>query len=368
MGIMLLVGRLYGNDQDEGENLLGWEWDRFWAPGEGAGLLELIRGYGQAIFFEQAFRTGIFDCLTEEPNDAKFFAAKMGCPSDRVEYLLDALAAIELVEKEGEFYRIAPLAARCLRRGSPYYIGDLIDMEFASRQRESWGMLGEWLKGKTINCAHHPRVVFQPSFVKAMAQAVLSDNSVAQTAGIISSHPCFAVSHNVLDLGGGHGLYSLALLNIKSDLNITVFDLPQVKTVTFGYAQVFGREPGFQPGDFYKDELPCNQDIVLAFDILHPVPGTQKEEVFKKVHKALNTGGYLFYKTWFLDETRTKPRRGALFALKSKITNDASHVYTFSEAKIMLERVGFRVEDRLFLDDGCSSILVACKKRTGNKQ
>ncbi len=348
--------------------MLGWKLNRFGAPGAGASLLELIRGYGQAIFFEQAFRTGIFDCLTEEPNNAEFFAAKMGCRSDRVVYLLDALAAIGLVEKEDEFYRIAPLAARCLRRGSPYYIGDLIDMEFASRQRDSWGMLGDWLKGNTKNCAHHPQTVFQPSFVRAMAQAVLGDNSVAQTAEIISSHPCFAGSGNVLDLGGGHGLYSLALQSIKPDLNITVFDLPQVKTVTFRYAQVFGRELGFQPGDFYKDELPGNQDIVLAFDILHPVPGTQKEEVFKKVHKALNTGGYLFYKTWFLDETRTKPRRAALFALKSKITNDASHVYTFSEAKTMLEVVGFRVENRLFLDDGCSSILVACKMRTGNKR
>lgn len=338
------------------------ELDRFQTKVAGTDLLGLIRGYQQANFLYQAFRAGVFDYLTTEPQSAEVLAAKMGFLSDRMGYLLDALTAMELAEKEGFRYRSTPQAAVYLRGDSRYFIGDLLDMEFSVQQGKNWGMLGPWLKGESNKEGHHPQTVFQPAFVRAMAQGVLSDNSVVQAAEMISRHPCFAGSRNVLDLGGGHGLFSMALQSIKPDLNITVFDLPQVKDVTARYAEDFGGEVGFQPGDFYEDELPCNQDIVLAFDILHPVPTAQKEEVFAKAHKALKSGGYLFYKLWFLDETRTKPRRGALFALKCKITNDNSHVYTCLEAKTMLERVGFKVEDNLPVGDGCSSILAARKK------
>lgn len=336
--------------------------DKFQTQVAGTGLLGLIRGYQQATFLYQAFRTGVFDYLTAEPQSTEALAARMGCQSDRMGYLLDALTAMELAEKEGDRYRSTPQAAVYLRGDSSYFIGDLLDMEFSVQQGKSWEMLGPWLKGESNQEDHHPQAVFQPAFVRAMAQGVLSDNSVVQAVEMISHHPCFAGSRNVLDLGGGHGLFSLALQSIKPDLNITVFDLPQVKDVTNKYAQDFGGEVGFQPGNFYEDELPCNQDIVLAFDILHPVPTAQKEEVFAKVHKSLKSGGYLFYKLWFLDETRTKPRRAALFSLKCKITNNNSHVYTCLEAQAMLEKIGFKVEDNLPVGDNCSTILAARKE------
>lgn len=328
---------------------------------EAKDLLGLLRGYQQAVFFYQAFRTGIFDCLTTELQSVATLAGKLGFRPERTVFLLDALTAIGLAEKEGDHYRTVPVSSAYLRRDSRFYLGDMLDMDFSAKQSSDWGMLPSWLKGVSNGGDHSPQAVFQPSFVRAMAQGVLSEDSVARTADLVSSHSCFATARNLLDLGGGHGLFPLALQKKKPDLRITVFDLPQVKEVTEEYAAAFGGEVHFQGGNFYEDELPANQDIVLAFDILHPVPPSRKEEVFRKVYGALNSGGYLFYKLWFLDESRTKPRRAAIFALKCQITNSQAHVYTAQEAAGMLAKLGFAIEDSLPVGDEASTMLVARK-------
>ncbi len=328
---------------------------------EGKNLLGLMRGYQQANFLYQAFTTGIFECLADEPQKIEDIAEKMGYQADRTRFFLDALTAMELAVKEGEQYRITPLAKTYLCRDNPFFLGDLLDMQFSIKQGSAWSMMGSWLQGNPTGEEHNPQVIFQASFVRAMAQRVLSDNSIFHTVEMISRHPGFAEATNILDLGGGHGLFPMALQMKKPDLQITVFDLPQVRGVSEEYVHVFGGEVDFCPGNFYEDELPGNQDIILAFDILHPVVPAQKEKVFAKVYHALRKGGYLFYKLWFLDESRTKPLRAALFALKCKISNSDSHVYTYREAIEMLEKIGFEVEDMLPVGDNASGILVARK-------
>ena len=328
---------------------------------EGKDLLGLISGYQQANFLYQAFTTGIFECLADEPQKIEDIAEKMGYQADRTRFFLDALTAMELAVKEGEQYRITPLAKTYLCRDNPFFLGDLLDMQFSIKQGSAWSMMGSWLKGNSTGEGHNPQAIFQASFVRAMAQRVLSDNSIFHTVEMISRHPGFAEATNILDLGGGHGLFPMALQMKKPDLEITVFDLPQVREVSEEYVKIFEREVYFCPGNFYEDELPGNQDIILAFDILHPVVPAQKEQVFAKAYRALRKGGYLFYKLWFLDESRTKSRRAALFALKCKIINSDSHVYTYREATEMLEKIGFKIEGMLTVGDNASNILVARK-------
>ncbi|MEN6348295.1 MAG: methyltransferase [Syntrophomonas sp.] len=330
---------------------------------EGTDLLGLIRGYRQSIFLYQAFKTGVFEYLTAKPQNIEAIAGKMGCHADRMAVFLNALIALDLAAKEGDQYRVTPLGYTYLCRSSRFFLGDLMDLEFSAEQGSTWAMMGPWLKGGAKEENHIPEAVFHASFVRAMAQGVLSDNGVAHTVELISRHPCFAEARNVLDLGGGHGLFPIALQQKKTGLNITIFDLPQVEEVNREYAQVFGGKVDFQPGNFYTDELPGDQDIILAFDILHPVAPAQKEEVFGRVYRALRTAGHLFYKIWFLDESRTKPPRAALFALKCKVTTGDSHVYTCREATEMLERIGFEVEDIQPVGDGYSTMLVAVKHK-----
>lgn len=324
-------------------------------------LLTMIRGYRQAMLFYQAFATGIFDAL-QEPKNADTLSRELGYGADRTVFLLDALTSLGLLIKNGDYYVISPVTGTYLIKNSRFYLGDLIRMEYTQEPNQNWELLQPWLNGEFEGHeAHDPMSVFQPSFIHAMAQSTLSNNSFHETISLVSTHPCFSSAQKMLDLGGGHGLYSIALKQIRPDLNAVVFDLPQVREVTCSYARSYHTELGFCPGNFYEDELPSGQDIVLAFDILHPVTPARKAAVFAKVHRALNRGGYLFYKVCFLDETRTNPRKAAIFALKQKIRNSSSHVYTLGEAKHMLNQVGFQIEKTVPSGDKDGTMIIARK-------
>jgi|LGVF01.2.fsa_nt_gb hypothetical protein len=326
------------------------------------GLLAIIEGYQKAQFFYQAFSTNIFEKLTNQLQSIENIAKNMECQPERIELLLNALTSLGLVEKTNTCFGLTALSATYLRRGSSFYLGDFINLEFGIKQNDDvWKMLLPWLKGDSRDQGHQPNEVFNTSFIRAMAQGVLSENSITKTMDLIGNHTCFDGEKKLLDLGGGHGLFSIALQKKHHDLNLTIFDLPQVEVITREYAKNYNGVVNFSPGNFYMDDLPSHQDVILAFDILHPVESSKKTKVFKKVFQALNSGGMLFYKLWFLDENRIDPSRAAIFSLKCKITNTSSHVYTLDEATEMLREIGFEIENCLPFDDNGSTIIVARK-------
>ncbi|KAF5082711.1 3-hydroxy-5-methyl-1-naphthoate 3-O-methyltransferase [anaerobic digester metagenome] len=329
---------------------------------DGSDLLNVIGGYHKGRFFYQAFSTGIFEHLTSQAESGERIARKMECQPERIEFLLDALTAMGLAEKSAGFYKVSDTASTYLKQDSAFYLGDFIDLEFGEKKDDgAWEMMDSWLKGNSQDKKHQPQEVFNPAFIRAMAQGVLVDDSIVKTMALIGDHPCFEGQKNLLDLGGGHGLFAIALQKKHPDLKIAVFDLPQAQVVTNEYQKNYGTTVTFHPGNFYEDPLPEGQDVVLAFDILHPVTPAKKEGVFKEVYAALNSGGTLFYKLWFLDEERISPERAAIFSLKLKITNAGSHVYTLQEAKAMLRQIGFEIEGCRAFDDKGSTIIIARK-------
>lgn len=334
----------------------------FTAAADSGYLIDVMQKYKQAKFIYQCHKSNILQFLTTEPQSSEDIAEKAGVISERLVVVLDALTSIGLVEKENDKYSLSAISEAYLFCESPFYIGDLIELNMSDEEKCGGEMVNSWLHGNSVSREHDPQTTFSQSFVRAMAQGVLIDNSVRKTAELLCAHPCFDTAKNLLDVGGGHGLFAIAIKKLKPNISATVFDLPQNEAVAKEYGVRCGEEVAFFPGNFYIDELPPNQDVVLCFDILHPVAVSQKESVFAKAYRALNEGGHLFYKLWFLNEERTAPSRASLMAVKCKIGNGNSHVITLNEAKEMLLGQGFGIEDILSLGDGESQIIVAVKK------
>jgi 2-polyprenyl-3-methyl-5-hydroxy-6-metoxy-1,4-benzoquinol methylase len=330
---------------------------------KGDSLAEFARGFQESMLMYQAFKTGIFEVLNGNQKTATDVAQAIDCIPEHTAFLLNALVALGLLEKNDDLYTNSEVAQTFLVSNSKFYQGDLLELQFAPKRRQQWENLGEWLKGENagIMRSDKPNEVFNPSFVKAMAQGALSNKGFDETISLIANHSSFRTARRLLDLGGGHGLYAIALKQIKPELESVVFDLPHVGQVTKEYSRQYGTTVGFHPGDFYKDELPAGQDIVLAFDVLYPVPTGKKEDVLVKINHALNPGGYLFLKQWFLDHTRTCPKRAAFFALTMRLANSVSHVCTLQEGEEMLINAGFQIEGSSVIKDSASTLLIARK-------
>jgi SAM-dependent methyltransferase len=327
---------------------------------KGNSMAEYARDYQESMIMYQAFKTGIFEVLDGSHKNAADVAQAIDCIPERTVFLLNALVAIGLLEKNDDLYTNSEEAQTFLVSGSKFYQGDMLELQLAPERRQQWEKLGDWLKEETSGIASRgkPDQVFNPSFVRAMAQGTLSNKGFSETISLIANHSSFQTARRLLDLGGGHGLYAIAFKQIKPELDAVVFDLPHVGQVTQEYSRQYGTNVGFHPGDFFKDELPAEQDIVLAFDVLYPAPTANKNNVLTKIYHALNPGGYLFIKQWFLDTTRTSPKRVAIFALNMSLGSHMSHICTLQEAEEILMSKGFQIEGSNIIGDSASTLLI----------
>ncbi len=332
----------------------------FKPPVSGEALAEMARCYQKSLLLEQTFKLGFFENLAAGFRSVAQLAEQTGARPERLVLLLDALVSVGLLEKNGGTYTNTVLAQTFLCSHSKFYQGDLLGLQLAPERRRQWERIGDWLKGETIRQPGSTGEVFNPSFVRAMAQATLSHKGFEATLELVAKHPGFEKAKKLLDLGGGHGLYAIALKRLRPELEATIFDLPHTEEVMQEYARQYGATVAFYAGDFYVDELPKDQDLILAFDVFYGPPAKTKE-VLGRVYRSLRPGGYLFTKHWFLNDTRTQPERAAFFALMLALGNPAAHVCTCREMAEMLAEVGLAVEKLIPIGDAASTMIIARK-------
>ena len=100
---------------------------------------------------------------------------------------------------------------------------------------------------------------------------------------------------NLLDLGGGHGFYSIAFAKKYPNLNITLQDLPQVMPFVQKIINKFKlqKQIKLMPIDFVKEDIVGNYDTILCSNILHY---DKIDIVLPKVYKALCPNGLFVLK------------------------------------------------------------------------
>ncbi|MBK9107630.1 MAG: methyltransferase domain-containing protein [Saprospiraceae bacterium] len=97
----------------------------------------------------------------------------------------------------------------------------------------------------------------------------------------------------ILDLGGSHGLYSIELCNRNANLQAKIVDLPPVAKYAqecIGKSSVSSRV-SFIAADFMKDVLPPENDVILAFNIIHGLNVSENLHLAQKAYQLLNPGG-----------------------------------------------------------------------------
>ena len=129
---------------------------------------------------------------------------------------------------------------------------------------------------------------FRERVIPAMAEQSRC-GLVQRVAGIVSSLPEFPSARWLLDLGGGHGLYAIALTRKNPDLSAVVFDLPEVTPVTREMIRRYGAQERIttHDGDFFRDPLGTGYDILFSSSN----PSGKMPALIPKISDALNPGG-----------------------------------------------------------------------------
>jgi SAM-dependent methyltransferase len=168
----------------------------------------------------------------------------------------------------------------------------------------------------------------------------------------------------LIDVGGCHGAYSMALAQRYPLLNATVYELPRVVPVARELIAEVGMsgQVAVQEGDFQRQELGAGYDLALVFGVLNGEPPAGRPALIRKVYAALNPGGWIVLRDFVLDSDRTGPPEAALFALQMLLATESGGLDTRADWDEWLAEAGFTNLREIELPEWIGSTLTAARK------
>lgn len=313
-------------------------------------VLSLCRGHWAANTLFCAVKLGVFDLLEKGAVDAGRAAAALGTHPEATVRLLAALESLGLVEREGDSrYRNSPLAARHLVRGKDGYLGHAV--------RHFEGLAGGWSRLEEAVRTGRPvglEMAAREDYLRRLRVYVLAMADQARLkADRLAGALDFGGCRDFLDLGGGPGVYTVALLKKNPSLRATILDLASTLEITRGLLAAAGMEGKVElrEGDLTRDDLGEGAyDLVLVSNVLHIYDEKTGRLVLEKVFRALRPGGRVVVHDYF--QNGVPAPEAALFDLNMLLGTLCGRVYGVREIKCWLAETGFQKISFLPLDRG----------------
>jgi hypothetical protein len=309
-------------------------------------ILEIGLSFRKSKALLSAVELGLFTTLADAPLDAEALVARLGLQGRGAGDFFDALVALGFLDRDSSGrYANTPDCALYLDRQKPSYIGGLFEY-INARQYENWGQLTQTLRTgapqsgplRTGDFAalHADRIAFD-IFLKGM-----TGGSLMPARALASSFP-WQTYRTVIDVGTGQGCVPVEIARAQSHLTGGGFDLPEVEQAFTSYVSERGLEKrlAFYPGDFFKDQLP-QADVLIMGRILHDWDLPTRKLLLKKAHQALPQCGALIVYDSLIDDARRDQVDGLLSSLNMLIHTVGGSEYTGMECIDWMKEAGFR--------------------------
>jgi predicted O-methyltransferase YrrM len=253
-----------------------------------AGFFEMVNGLSRSAdllcAIAAAAHSGIFDEL-QSPRAIDDIA--QSCPyRDMIVPLIRFLQSCGLITETGGKFVCPGEVTEFYSLTSPYsqipYLDKLL-----------WHLSEHWLHLESI-LRSGPLFYEEQEFFSRWSLPSMAANALTgrlqDVVLAVAALPGFSGCRKMVDLGGGHGLYALALASLNPDLQAVVFDLPEVIPLTKEYIVRYGMEDRVSliGGNFFTDGIGTGYDIILSSSN----PSGKAPVMIPKIASALNPGGY----------------------------------------------------------------------------
>lgn len=306
-------------------------------------VLDLLDASFPSASLAAALELGLFWLIDEQPLSADTIAAKLDIPPGRCRYWLQMLERAGLLEQATDGYGPTAVARSA--------IIDAFD-------RDSWVHLAvearglsTWLRDLALHL-HQPgsartalglerndylaRMADDPALALRFTR-MLRDFHRPMAEELASMLEMNSVTR-MMDLGGGSGVFSLALLRRHPQLSSVVVDIPVVCRAAqelAGDGDVVSRI-SWHEADFLEDDLPSGFDLVLECDV--DVYGV---ELFRRVRPLLNPGGRMVIVDQLAPATGVAPRTRMHWAFQHSLDDPEFAFPTAEELEEQLTAAGF---------------------------
>ncbi len=328
-------------------------------------MLDLV-GLMAAQAAVTAVDLGVFDALGSGPRGADDLATGLGLQPDGLAVLLDALVAVGYLDRDGERYANRPATDRWLRTDTPGGYAGVLSL-WVSMVTELWGDLAATLRGQAPRADFYPWLVKDPDRLDRFQrlQRDLADHLAGE---VVERMPLPGGATRLLDLGGGHGWYSVAFCRRYPALTATVVDLPAALDIGRGNAARAGLADRvtFRGGDLTAGVDGADHDVVLLFNVVHGFDPVRARALVHAAVAAARPGG-----TVAVLETAAQPRAGVAehaftrgFALNLWHTQ-GGQVYPSATVATWLVEAGCDPPEELPLHRSPTHVLLVARRRGG---
>jgi ubiquinone/menaquinone biosynthesis C-methylase UbiE/predicted transcriptional regulator len=299
-------------------------------------IYEMISSFRMSRVILTAFELEIFSILENKSLTSKQIALRAKSDIRGIDRLLNALCALGLVTKKQGHFANTSLSRKYLVKDQPNFLAGLAH---SVNTWKSWSTLTQAvIKGTTVIDRKKTGMDANrlPGFIAAMHERASSH------ADEVIKRLDLKNVRKTLDIGGGSGAYSTALVRVNKDIQATVFDLPDVIPLTQSYVNKsrFASRIDFIEGDFKRDSFKSGYDLILLSAIIHMNSYKENLSLSKKASRALNSGGQLVIQDFIMSEDRLRPEFGAFFALNMLVNTKDGDTYTKREVYTLMKQAG----------------------------
>jgi SAM-dependent methyltransferase len=306
-------------------------------------VVSLLEGVYASVALGAAMEAGLFWLLADGALEASEVARKLDLPDRRCSYWLQLLCSTGLLTRAGSKYVVTGTARTAI---------------LEAYSQESWSFLAREMRERLPAVADLPTLMREPRSVWE-AQGLRSpdyyENMKASPARardftrmLYEIHLSMAESladsldmhgvNRMLDLGGGSGVMTMALLRRYPGLSGVVVDIPNVCVAGRELARENGLEKRllYHEADFTRDELPTDFDLILECDV-----GVYGVDLFRKFWRSLKPGGRLVIIDKFELEPGLAPETRRHWAFLSSLEDPEYQGIGVTELLSELEEAGF---------------------------
>jgi len=214
----------------------------------------------------------LFGRLAAGPRTRVELAGDLGLADRPTVVLTCALAAMGLLRYDGDRLMLTDLAREHLLPGGAFDVGGYVGL--ASQSPGVLAMVERLKTNRPAEFAAGAAFIYREGVVSAMDEEASARHFTLALAGRAKNvAPKLAeavdLSHakKLVDVGGGTGIYAIALLQKFPHLRAVVLDRPQVLKVAHEMATAYGVADRLelQPADMFADPFPQADAILQSF-------------------------------------------------------------------------------------------------------
>ena len=245
--------------------------------------------FGRALMV--ATKLGIFDALADGPMSAAAVAERCDLDPRATEKLLNLLVGMRHLHRSTDgTYRLSRQTRKWLLESSPSSVRDMVLMKFLE-----W----EWVEGlETYVRGGTPLDVHAGMSNEDWR---LYQRGMRAQAGILAGFlarrvPMPPDATRMLDIGGSHGYFSVALCRRHPGLRSEVLDLPEAveQAAQLLEAEGMGDRVVHRAGDALTEDLGSDAyDLILMFSLVHHFDADTNRALTARCAGALKPGGVL---------------------------------------------------------------------------